>query len=368
MKIISIFNNKGGVGKTTLAYHLSCALSEMGQRVLMIDLDPQCNLTLFGISEENLFEMWHYEDDFIDDFENAKNAMSQADFKKHLTRPHTIHFLLKPVEDGLGEFEQQPPVIHLRPNLDLIPGRLTVNQYEAIIADRWSDVYRGDPLAIRTITKIRSIAEDYAQRGNYDYVIIDTSPSLGVLNKTIISTVDGFLIPALPDMFSLYGIRNIGNSLKVWKREFDIIYSILSEPKRNKFPQSFVRFLGYTIYNAKKYSGTGNPWDLAIAHYGYAQQIPEMIRQFIPEEVREHLSDDFVKEPIGGVAVMHTHNTLPASAQKYKCPIWAIPDQQNLDAADKNTVRVNRDTSYYPTKDKYHTFATSFIERVGTLD
>ena len=46
MKIISLFNNKGGVGKTTLAYHLSCALAADGKKVLMIDLDPQCNLTI----------------------------------------------------------------------------------------------------------------------------------------------------------------------------------------------------------------------------------------------------------------------------------------------------------------------------------
>ena len=96
------------------------------------------------------------------------------------------------------------------------------------------------------------IAEEYGVRFHYDFVIIDTSPSLGALNKLIISTVDGFLIPALPDMFSLYGIRNIGNSLKQWKKEFSTIYTLISDDKRKKFPPKFVRFLGYTIYNAKK--------------------------------------------------------------------------------------------------------------------
>lgn len=46
MKIISLFNNKGGVGKSTLSYHLGCALGVMGKRVLFVDLDPQCNLTI----------------------------------------------------------------------------------------------------------------------------------------------------------------------------------------------------------------------------------------------------------------------------------------------------------------------------------
>ena len=367
MKIVSLFNNKGGVGKTTLAYHLSCALAEMGNRVLMIDLDPQCNLTLCGVQEERLFEIWEGENEFVEDFESAMSRMSQNDLNNYLNTPHTIHFLLKPTEDGQSEFAAVPPPIALRQNLYLIPGRLTINQYESVISERWSDVYRGDALSVRTITRIRTIAEDYAARYGFDYIIIDTSPSLGVLNKTIISTVDGFLIPALPDMFSLYGIRNIGSSLRIWKREFDIIYSLLSEPKRNKFPDHFVRFLGYTIYNAKKYTGNPNPWNLAQAHYNYAQQIPGMIRNFIPAEVRNHLTNDYVETPIGGTSVMHTHNTLPAMAQKYNCPLWAVPDAPNLDARDANTIKVNKNTSYYPTRDHYIAFAESFIERVQTL-
>lgn len=54
MKIVSLFNNKGGVGKTTLAFHLSWILSEMGKKVLMIDLDPQCNLTIVVFMREIL--------------------------------------------------------------------------------------------------------------------------------------------------------------------------------------------------------------------------------------------------------------------------------------------------------------------------
>ena len=75
MKVISLFNNKGGVGKTTLAFHLSWILSEMGKKVLMIDLDPQCNLTICGISENDLEKIWSEEDPFIEDFENAKKKL-----------------------------------------------------------------------------------------------------------------------------------------------------------------------------------------------------------------------------------------------------------------------------------------------------
>jgi len=365
MKIISLFNNKGGVGKSTLAFHLSNILSEMGHKTLMIDLDPQCNLTIFGMNEEDLHEIWAAEDPYIDDFDSAVKSIPAEDFKKFLEKPRTIHFLLKPTEDGQGELENIPPPVHLRPNLDLIPGRLTIHKFESKISERWSGAYLGEPLSIRTLTNIRNIAEIYAQKHNYKFVIIDTSPSLGALNKVIISTVDGFLIPALPDMFSLYGIRNIGSSLMQWSKEFNTIYGLISEEKRKRFPEKFVRFLGYTIYNAKRYKGS-NEWDLATAHANYAKQIPPTIELFISPDVRSHLTTAQVNEPIGSSAVMHTHNTLPNMAQKYKCPIWLVPTCTGLDPDDKSTIMGNRD-SYESTKKSYEKFAKSFLKRVSTL-
>lgn len=369
MKIISLFNNKGGVGKTTLAFHLSWILSEMGKRVLIIDLDPQCNLTICGISERQLEGIWQLEEPFIADYENAIRNISKEEFSIFHHSPRSIHYLLKPTEDGLEDLTEEdlPPVIPLNRNLGLIPGRLTINRYEDVISDRWSQAYQGMPLSVRTITKIRSIAEAYAVRDGYDLVIIDTSPSLGALNKVIISTVDGFIVPCLPDMFSLYGIQNIGNSLQIWQREFNTIYNLISAEKRKRFPENFVQFLGYTIYNAKKYAGQ-NKWDLAQAHFNYAQQIPRVIEQYIVEDVRKHLDKELTSMPIGETSVMHTHNTLPAMSQKYKKPIWEVPDCENLDAEDKKTVLANARNFYYPTKDKYREFAQDVLSRIELLD
>jgi len=368
MKIISLFNNKGGVGKSTLAFHLSNILAEMGHKTLIIDLDPQCNVTICGMDEDALHDIWTEEDEFIEDFDSSVKKMPQGDYDALLRKPRTIHFLLKPAEDGQGELPTIPPPVTLSNNLDLIPGRLTIHRYENKISERWSGAYLGESLSIRTITNIRAIAEEYATIHNYEYVIIDTSPSLGALNKVIISTVDGFVVPALPDMFSMYGIRNIGNALKQWKKEFDTIYGLISDDKRRKFPQNFVRFLGYTIYNAKKYAGkSNNDWDLAQAHFNYAQLIPQTIEQFISIEVRNHLTNEQVNSPIGLTAVMHSHNTLPNMAQKYKRPIWQIPNLQNLDSTDISTIMGNR-ASYEGTREKYIEFANSFIERVNTLN
>jgi cellulose biosynthesis protein BcsQ len=367
MQILSVFNNKGGVGKTTLTFHLAHALSEMGKRVLMIDADPQCNLSIYAVNDQALGDIWRAEDRFIDNgFEETKSEQQHSEFASFHNSPRSIHYLLKPTEDGVGEIDDLPPPVYLNENLDLVPGRLTLHLYEEKIASRWTDVYRGDPLAIRTITRFRAIAKQYTQANGYDFVIIDTSPSLGGLNKVIISTVDGFFIPAAPDLFSLYGIRNIGRSLKSWKDEFDIIFQLISREKRHSFPEEFVKFLGYTLYNSRKYTGENNQWNLAQAHLHYARSIPNTIREFIPLNVRKDLSDDLLDIPIGGEAVMHSHNTFPSNAQKYHVPMWKIPSLPNIDPEDANSIRGSRQ-KYEDTLSAYKSFSGELLNRISII-
>lgn len=366
MKLLSVFNNKGGVGKTTLTFHLAHSLAEMGHKTLLIDVDPQCNLTIESLDEEAIHKIWETEDAFIDDFKAARNKLTVEQFKVALHETRTIHFLLKPTEDGVSDLDALPPAKRLSTNLALIPGRLSMHLYEDKLSRRWSDLYQGDPLAIRTATKIREIACDYAKQFGYEYVIIDTSPSLGPLNKVVISTADGFLIPCAPDLFSVYGIRNIGKALGYWKKEFETIYQLLSESKRAAFPDKFVRLLGYTIYNAKRYSGQANRWNLATGHLNYARQLPKAIRTFVPAEVREAFDEKTMAEPIGGTAVMHSHNTLVAMAQKYHLPIWKLPSSNSLTPEDASTIRGNR-ASYEGTLADYAKFTKALLERAEAL-
>lgn len=364
MKIISVFNNKGGVGKTTLTFHLAHALAEQGHRTLLIDLDPQCNLTIYGMDQEALHDIWKEEDAFVADFKSAQQKLATNKFSKLIGQPRSIHFLLKPVEDGVDDLPSLPPPRKLALNLDLIPGRLTMHLYEDAVARRWSEVYQGDPLAVRTVTRPRELAIAYAQQFGYEFVIMDTSPSLGTLNRLVISTTDGFLIPCMPDMFSLYGIRNIGNALAVWKKQFDTIFHLLSDEKRALFPENFVRLLGFTIYNAKRYSGASE-WHLARAHFNYAKQIPDAIAEFIPESVRDHLSQSVWSHPIGETSIMHTHNTMPAMAQKYHCPMWTVPSA-SLEQEDASTVSGNS-SIFQGTRSLYHAFAQDLLSRLNSL-
>lgn len=382
MKILSLFNNKGGVGKTTLTYHLAHILAEpiesggCGKKVLLMDLDPQSNLTIYAEDEQKIAEIWEGEDSFIDKegFEKAKEKLSTEEFQNLLNHPRTVHFLLKPTEDGVSDETILPPPISLNGHdtLHMIPGRLSLYKYESVIAQRWSASYLGAPLSLRTITKIRNIALDYTKEYHYDYVIMDTSPSLGALNKVIISLADGFIIPALPDLFSSYGIRNIGESITFWKKEFMTMKSLLTEDQTKDFPEDFVNFLGYTIFNAKKYESKkdtqqSNKWNLTQAHNHYASQFPEIIKKYI---LTDKLSPEIIENPIGETAVMYGHNTFPSQAQKYKKPMWELPnvDTETLkENKDFDTINGNRKL-YFELKEKYKFFADDLLKRVEYLE
>lgn len=174
-----------------------------------------------------------------------------------------------------------------------------------------------------------------------------------------------FFVPALPDLFSLYGIKNIGKALAAWKDEFDIVYKLISDEKRHLFPEKFVTFLGYTIYNAKKYTGY-NAWDLAKAHMNYAHQIPRTIEDNIKPEMRVHLTQELLEAPIGGTAVMHTHNTFPSMAQYYNSPMWLVPDLSIIEADHVDTLR-GASRKYRSTRDAYKEFCNDLLVRTALL-
>lgn len=363
--IVTVFNNKGGVGKTTLTFHLAHAIGEKGKKVLLVDLDPQCNLTIFSLSMETIHDIWVAEDAFIEDFAAARVAASTTGFDKISNEVRSIHFTLKPSEDGTAELDNLPPPINIGKNVDLIPGRLTLHLFEAKVGERWSGIYQGDPLSIRTGTRVRTLAHEYARANGYDIVIFDTSPSLGALNRHLLSLADGFIIPCSPDLFSVYGIRNIGSALNTWRKQFESIFHFLSDAKREQFPKSFVKFMGYTIYNARKYSKADNDLDLAVAQYNYAQQIPVTIKDFISEENMISCGEN-LNRSIGEKAVIHSHNTLPNMAQKYHRPIWLLPSHDGLEPEDRPTITASRKI-YEATRDAYHTFADDFLKRVACL-
>jgi hypothetical protein len=124
--------------------------------------------------------------------------------------------------------------------------------------------------------------------------------------------------------------------------------------------------MGYTIYNAKRYSGQSNELALATAHYNYAKQIPETIKNFIDPENIIQIDGGALKGSIGENAVIHTHNTLPSMSQKYHMPMWKLPGCDTLEPDDRGTIAGNQ-KSYLATEGAYATFAKDFLVRVERL-
>jgi hypothetical protein len=89
---------------------------------------------------EEIHDIWALEDPFIDDFDAARNATPSAKYDRALSELRSIHFLLKPTEDGTAELARQPPPAALGLNVDLLPGRLTLHLYEAKVGERWSGI------------------------------------------------------------------------------------------------------------------------------------------------------------------------------------------------------------------------------------
>ena len=146
-------------------------MGELGKKVLLVDLDPQCNLTIISLEMETIHDIWEIEDDFIEDFKATREKTKPRDFGKIIGVPRSIHFHLKPTEDGVDDLQKLPPPVILRTNVGLVPGRLTLHLFEAKVAERWSGIYQGDPLAIRTGTRVRSLAHEFAAAHGYEIVI-----------------------------------------------------------------------------------------------------------------------------------------------------------------------------------------------------
>ena len=204
--VLTLFNNKGGVGKTSLIYHLSWMLSEIGERVLVCDLDPQANLTATFLSEESLESLW--EDD-------AQNK--------------TIYQCLQPLTT-VGDL-RSPSVYMVSDTLGLIPGDLALSGFESNLSSEWPNAMGGSSLfrPFRILTAFWQIMQSGATSIDATIILVDVGPNLGALNRSALIATDHVIAPLGADLFSLQGLRNLGPTMTVWKNEWST--------RRNNWPQ-----------------------------------------------------------------------------------------------------------------------------------
>ena len=196
MKTIAFFNNKGGVGKTTLVYHLSWMYAELGFSVVAADLDPQANLSAVFLREDRLEQVWS-----DDDHHNS------------------ILGAVSPILRGLGDI-REPHVEEICANLGLVVGDLGLSSFEARLSSAWPDCLGSDESAFRIESAFHRTILDAAEKQEADVVLIDVGPNLGAINRAAIIAANFVVFPLAPDLFSLQALRNIGPTLHDWRTDW----------------------------------------------------------------------------------------------------------------------------------------------------
>ena len=222
MKVVAFFNNKGGVGKTTLVYHLACMIADRGERVLAADLDPQANLTSMFLADETLETLW-----------------PQGE------HPGTIFGALRPIIRGLGDVST-PSIEEINPRLGLVVGDLALSTFEDKLSGAWLSCHNKDESAFRTMTAFYRGVRQAARAFNATWVLIDVGPNLGAINRAALIASEYVVIPLGPDLFSLQGLRNLGPSLAAWRATWTELMAKSPDPAM-ELPSGQIVPLGYVV-------------------------------------------------------------------------------------------------------------------------
>lgn len=210
MKKIVIFNHKGGVSKTTTAFHIGWMLAKREKKVLLVDADPQCNLTALFLGSTRF-------DSYYEEEETKKNNIKDGVAMVFNGDPVPI----RPFECPLAE---------RNPNLYLLPGHMNLSEYERSLNLSLAlsfETLKNLPGAFNELINLIGI------QYSIDYVIIDLNPALSALNQVLFLTSDAFLIPVNPDSFSLMALASLSRILPSWV--------LKANDLRNAFPDATYR-------------------------------------------------------------------------------------------------------------------------------
>lgn len=206
--VLTFFNNKGGVGKTSLAYHLAWMMAEQGERVLVCDLDPQANLTASFMDEDELESLWSEE-----------------------TGNGTIYRCVAPLTE-IGDLETPRvwPVGSVREpngnlgvvpeNLGLVPGDLALAGFEDSLSREWPVTMDNHYRPFRILTAFWQIMQKGAEDMDASIIVSDVGPNLGAINRSALIAADYVIAPLGADLFSLQGLRNLGEALRRWRKNW----------------------------------------------------------------------------------------------------------------------------------------------------
>ena len=207
--VLTLFNNKGGVGKTSLVYHLAWILSQTGHRVLACDLDPQANLSAAFLDEEQMEGLWE---------------------GKEGERGRTIFACVKPL---LEVGDVRPPALQeITASLKLIPGDLALSGFEDTLSGEWPNALGSTNLyrPFRMLTSFWTVMQAGAEEMDATVILADVGPNLGAINRSALIATDHVIVPLGADLFSLQGLRTLGPTLRHWREDWQKRHAHWSPP------------------------------------------------------------------------------------------------------------------------------------------
>lgn len=213
MKTITFFNNKGGVGKTSLVYHIAWMLAKKGHSVIVADLDPQCNLSGMFLSENAIERIWDEKKTLDQAIAPLFEGLGDISHSPHIQKVHDGDV----VGEAHKDTSDSPHVQEVHDRIGLLVGDLALSSREDSMSESWPKCLDQDARAFRVITSFARVISGAGELFKADYALIDVGPSLGAINRSALLASDYVVIPLAPDLFSLQGLRNVGGILKKWR-------------------------------------------------------------------------------------------------------------------------------------------------------
>lgn len=251
-KSVCFFNNKGGVGKTTLVANLAAELAlNNGKKILLVDADPQCNLTQYLLSDEEYLHEYEQDD------------------------PSTVYSVIHPLSIGKG-YRSKLPIRRAESfGCDVVIGDPRLAMKEDLLSQDWRDARAGGTRGLRTTFVFHDLLEKSSQ---YDYVFFDMGPSLGAINRSILLVADYFVLPATIDIFSKWAVKNIGLALTSWQKDLENGIANAEDPAELPIRYSKrVRFLGYVMQQHKERS-QGSSVRIVEAYKTISEKFPTIVK------------------------------------------------------------------------------------------
>ena len=311
-KRVALFNHKGGVSKTTTTFHLGWMLAEKGYKVILVDADPQCNLTgmVLDYRGPRALEEFYQEQSG----RNLRDGLAPA-FE---SRPEP----LKPVDCF--------PVKEGPDGLFLLPGHIGISEYEVTlgISQELSGTIQTLQNLPGAITRLLQLT---SKKHEADYMLIDLNPSLSSFNQNLLLTSHCFIIPTSPDYFSAMAVQSLAKVLPSWRKWAKrAAESPILKEAVYPFPVVAPKLLGTIVQNYRPRGG-GNPasafaeWIQTINETVSKQLVPALdaIEMTLPEYVyHENEVEDYC------LATIPNFNSLIAKSQEHQTPVYALTDTQ----------------------------------------